>query len=150
MNSEDPSPPFFPWELVVGTSDHGTPEQQCKQRQELEGLGWTGADEGDWLAHAASGWLCNPMERIFYHAERNLLVPANVAESAREVTEGVKAAAISGEPQETESPDGLETLSHQYEDDLAESDDESDLMLDLEDELEAATVQKKASRNRHG
>lgn len=146
MNSEDPSPPFFPWELVERSDDCKTAEQQCEQQKELESLGWARTDDGEWLAHLASGWLCNHIEKVFFHAERNLLVPAGAPDTASVTTEAYSATAQGyGGPTSAEGPSSLGQLSRDYEDEQPESDDGSDLMLDLEDDLEAATAQKKGS-----
>ncbi|KAL8431933.1 hypothetical protein Efla_002770 [Eimeria flavescens] len=149
MNAEEPSPPFFPWGLLTGSTSSSRQKQQTADYQQaLEKLGWAPADEGEWVAHVASGWLCNPIERVFFHAERNILLPAaDSAAGAAAAADTREAASSSDEtPPAAADAGGLDPLVQGYEDvNSAQSDGESsDLMLDLEDDLEAATAQKKA------
>ncbi|KAL8452973.1 hypothetical protein Emag_002059 [Eimeria magna] len=149
MDAPGASPPIFPWELVIRASEADTHKPfSSEQNQELERLGWSRADDGEWLAHLASGWLCNPSEKVFFHAEKNLLVAAAIPDLLKgDGGEAAAGAASSGVCQRgPDGPDSLDPLVQGYdEDNLPESDEESELMLDLEDDLDAATFQKKAS-----
>lgn len=143
MDKVHPEPPSFPWELVDGANGCSSPDSH----EVLERLGWSRADDGEWLAHV-SGWLCNPRERVFFHAEKSLLVPASLEHAAQVSAEaGVVETSQTAQGQMAEGgAGGHDPSSAEYELESAESDDDSDLMLDLEDDLEAATAQKKASR----
>ncbi|KAL8271611.1 hypothetical protein Esti_004467 [Eimeria stiedai] len=148
MDAPEASPPFFPWKLVIKAGDADTREPpSSEQDQELERLGWSLADDGEWLAHLASGWLCNPSEKVFFHAEKSLLVAADISDFLKEDAAEAAAGAASsrGSQPGAEGPDSLDPLVEGCnEDDLPESDEESEIVLDLEDDLDAATFQKKA------
>ena len=147
MEGGDASPPFFPWEKM----EEGA-ESSRKHAAELERLGWSHADGGEWLVHTESGWLCNPTEKVFFHAERNILLPAQPQAAAAEGTVGSETFPVEHQ-QHVVGPRGGDNSEEEEEGEEMggdlQSDDDSDFMLDLEDDLDAATAQKKVKNVRH-
>lgn len=151
MESESALPPFFPWGEAGGGG-----ETLRKQTAELERLGWSQADGEEWFAHTASGWLCNPSEKVYFHAERNILLPVQQQQTAAaEITVAGEPDPADHEDQTGGAPqddgmfqeDQIEKSEEEAEGDVA--DDESDFMLDLEEDLDAATAQKKVNNSCH-
>ncbi|CDJ36228.1 protein phosphatase 2C, putative [Eimeria mitis] len=149
MGTEEVSPPFFPWEKAEGGA-----EKLRTATAELERLGWTPADGGEWFAHTASGWLCNPSEKVYFHSERNILLPAQPQAAATEVAAASEALTVDAHQERAECSQGNNSTGEIEEEEEEEeegeegdlqSDDDSDFMLDLEDDLDAATAQKKGS-----
>ncbi|KAL8435688.1 hypothetical protein ACSSS7_002291 [Eimeria intestinalis] len=120
MDTEANSPPFFPWKLVIKAGDADTRELSSSENdQQLERLGWSRADDGEWLAHLASGWLCNPSEKVFFHAEKNVLIAADIPEYLKGDAAEAEAGAASsrGRQPEGEGDDHLDPLVQGYDDD---------------------------------
>lgn len=146
METGDVSPPSFPWEKM----EEGA-ESSLKHAAELELLGWSHVDGGEWIAHTESGWLCNPSEKVYFHAERNILLPAQPQAAAAEGTVGSKTFLVEHQ-QHVEGPQGGDNSGGEEGEgvgDGIQSDDDSDFMLDLEDDLDAATAQKKVKNDCH-
>ncbi|CDI82290.1 protein phosphatase 2C, putative [Eimeria acervulina] len=147
METGDVSPPSFPWEKM----EEGA-ESSLKHAAELERLGWSHVDGGEWIAHTESGWLCNPSEKVYFHAERNILLPAQPQAAAAEGTVGSETFPVEHQ-QHVEGPQGGDNSGGEEGEEVGDdiqSDDDSDFMLDLEDDLDAATAQKKLCRLRRG
>lgn len=165
------SPPSFPWELVDKSLHVHLSDNQLKKRQAAENefarFGWNRADDAEWLLHAESGWLCNPFERVLFHAASNMLLPVGRCNfSGKELEKGYKqgkqdaherADNSSNQDLSDANSPGRQTEKLQGEDAEeanegieahgSDSDEESDFMLDLEDVLVAGTAQKQASRS---
>ncbi|OEH76067.1 protein phosphatase [Cyclospora cayetanensis] len=88
MSSDASSPPpVCPLSLVRASQgqekDSPHTAAGAADEEELHASGWAHVEEGsDWLVHGASGWLCNPAEKVFFHAEKHLLVPAELADAS--------------------------------------------------------------------
>ncbi|XP_026193565.1 protein phosphatase 1F [Cyclospora cayetanensis] len=178
MSSDASSlPPVCPLSLVRASQgqekDSPHTAAGAADEEELHASGWAHVEEGsDWLVHGASGWLCNPAEKVFFHAEKHLLVPAELADAsesdaaeragggsaqaavllrptvgATDASPEVSGGRCSGDSEEDAgiSLEELQELEEEEEGEPRESDEDSDLMLDLEDDLDAGTAQTKGT-----